>query len=74
MAMGRVGSYWFWGPHSSPECSRGYSPLPCSRRKAGTWPQKALLHQKLPELLISSVAPDVPRAVLQPARAMAPLG
>lgn len=36
-----------WRPCSSPGCPGGCSPLPrvCSRR-AGSWPQKSLLHQK----------------------------
>lgn len=55
---------WLWT-----KVPRRLQPLPrvCSRRRAGSWPHKTLLNQKMPELLISSATPDFPKAVLYPA-------
>lgn len=70
--LGRKGQWgeWdqLWGPCSSPACPGGLSRLPrvCSKRRVGSWPQKALLHQKMPEFLISSVL-QTPQSCEQPA-------
>lgn len=62
-ANGESRASWLWTrvPRRLQPCPRVYS-----RRRAGNRPHKTLLHQKMPELLISSATPDFPRAVLCP--------
>lgn len=67
--MGRVGPVGSGVPVPPQGTQKTTAPFPRSAagEGIGTWPKKALLHREMPELHTSSAAPNLPRAVLQPA-------